>query len=96
MEEKEIIGRFTGDLKKIAELVGVEAAIKIGMYFRGTYIYIGSRPNVLREIRDSKIRKDYDRGLSVKRLSIKYGLTERYIKKILCGEDPVSFDDIEG
>ena len=87
--EREMTRKFPGDLRRIAEVAGVEAAIKIGMSFKGTNLYIGARVEMIRELRDSKIREEFDRGISVKRLSIKYKLSERQIRKVLCGVDDI-------
>ncbi|MDP2168268.1 MAG: Mor transcription activator family protein [Thermodesulfovibrionales bacterium] len=82
-KEAEIISMLPGDLKRIAEVVGIEATVKIGRFFRGTRLYIGDIGFLARELRDLKIRQDFDSGLNSRRLSIKYSLSERYIRKIL-------------
>jgi len=72
-----------GDLKRIAEVAGLEAAIRIGMAFRGTYLYIHTLDSLKRLIRDEEIRRGYARGEKVRELSKRFGLAERTIKKIL-------------
>lgn len=78
-----LIDKLPGDLKRIAELTGIEASIKIAREFKGTCLYISSIDNFMREIRDLRIRQDFDRGIAIKRLAIKYSLTERWIRNIL-------------
>lgn len=87
MNNSDIINQLPGDLKRIAEVVGVDVAIRIAKEFRGTYLYIHSLDDLLREIRDKKIREEYTAGKKVRELAIKYGLTERWIWNIL-GVEP--------
>lgn len=72
-----------GDLQRIAEVAGTEAALKIAREFRGTTLYI---PDVFRQLRDEAIRRHYDGGVSVKRLAIEHRLTERWVWRILKGD----------
>lgn len=79
-----IIKRMSGDLRRIAEVAGVEAAIKIGRAFRGTYLYIRGVDDFVRTVRDTEIREFHSAGTGVRRLSHRYRLTERQIRNILC------------
>lgn len=72
-----------GDVGRIAQIAGLEAALKIAVAFRGTTIYINSLDPLFREARNARIRKDYDGGTPTRRLAIKYGLTIRGVRKIL-------------
>lgn len=81
----DFIEELGGDLRRIAEIVGLEAAIKIGRAFRGTYLYIRGVDGLLRLIRDMNIRRDYDDGIDIRRLSRRYTLSERQIRNILGG-----------
>lgn len=69
-----------GDLGRIAEIAGLQAALSIAREFRGTTIYV---PDILRRPRDDSIRQEYDKGAPVRRIALKYGLTERCVRKIL-------------
>lgn len=69
-----------GDLQRIAEIAGVEAALKIAREFRGTHLYI---PDVFKKVRDEEIRKEYDGGLSARSLAIKHRIAERTVWDIL-------------
>lgn len=72
-----------GDLRRIAEVAGLEAALRIARAFRGTYLYVPGLDEFEKQLRDERIRKDYDQGKSVRKLSLQYGVTERAIWKIL-------------
>ena len=82
-----IIEQLPGDIRKIAEVVGVEPALKLAKAFRGTYLYIHNLDDILREIRNKEIRKSYNKGRKVRDLAIKHRLTERQILNIL-GTEP--------
>lgn len=77
-----------GDLGKIAEVAGLEAAVKIGRAFRGTYLYIHGLDHLRRRLRDEEIRHSYEKGAKVRHLSLRFGLTERQVRRIL-GESPM-------
>lgn len=81
--EDELIGSLSGDLRRIAEVAGLEAAVKIASAFRGTHLYVPGLDEHMRRARDESIRADYDDGVSIRRLSAKYWLTQRGIRKIL-------------
>lgn len=72
-----------GDLRRIAEVAGLEAAVKIGRAFRGTYLYIHGLDQLQRLLRDEEIRRAYEMGVGIKNLSVRHSLSERQIKRIL-------------
>lgn len=79
-----IIERLPGDLRVLAEICGIEAALKIADRFQGTYIYIPRLDGLKREIRDQAIRDEYDKGeTTAKALALKYDLSIRRIFDIL-------------
>ena len=78
-----IIEQLPGDIRRIAEVIGVEAALKIAKAFRGTRLYIHTTDEFLREIRDKKIREEYSNRSKVRELAIRYELTERQIWNVL-------------
>lgn len=82
-KEAELIGKLSGDLRAIAEVVGLDAALSIGRHFKGSNIYIGRAKNLERVKRDAQIREEFDSGKPARRIALKYGLTERYVWKIL-------------
>jgi Mor family transcriptional regulator len=72
-----------GELKDIADVIGVAATIKLAKAFRGCRIYICNIDPIIRKQRNSKICKAYDQGEKVIKLARKYGLSTRHIEKIL-------------
>lgn len=82
------LDELTGDLRMLAELVGVRKALEISELFGGTTAcFFGHRRYLIR-FRDKKIRAEYDSGgITVAELARKYNLTERYLYMIL-GKQP--------
>jgi Mor family transcriptional regulator len=83
-----LIASLPGDLRRIAEVAGVEAAVRIAREFKGTYVYIPRLSELIRQARDLRIRADYDRGIPVRRIALKHGLTQRGVRKILNRPSP--------
>jgi Mor family transcriptional regulator len=81
----EVLRQLPGDLRRVAEVLGLEAAVKLSKAFRGTYLYVHGLSNLRRLVRDEEIRRAYDQGVKVKALALRYGLTERHIRRILSG-----------
>lgn len=77
------IEEMSGDLRLLAELVGVATALKIAQVFGGTMLRIAKGDKWLRRQRDRCIRRDYDAGISATELARKYHLSERQIWNIL-------------
>jgi Mor family transcriptional regulator len=77
------ITALMGDLRRIAESIGVEAALRLSRDFGGTALFIPKLRRLHLEERDRQIRKDYDAGIKPRRLSMKYNLSERQIWSIL-------------
>jgi len=90
MKDNKIIEQLPGDIRRIAEVIGVEPALELAKAFRGTYLYIHNLDDLMREIRNKRIRDEYEKDKSprkVSRLAIKHRLTERQIWNIL-GNEP--------
>jgi len=86
--DAEIIEHLPGDLKDLAELVGVEAALLIAERYAGTYIKIPKCDGLRRDVRNKRIRADYDTGrYTLRSLALKYKLTDRQITNILSAVD---------
>jgi hypothetical protein len=79
-DEREFIEALPGDLKRIADLAGLDAAIKIAREFRGTTLYI---PDIVTQFRDEAIKYAYDNGDTVRKLAMKHRITERTVWRIL-------------
>lgn len=87
--EKEFMKRLPCDIRRIAEVIGVELALKLAKEFRGTYLYMGNIDSLERGLRDLRVRKDSNGGVSIRNLAMKYRLSERQIKNILYRKIPV-------
>jgi Mor family transcriptional regulator len=81
--DENILGMLHGDLKRIAEVAGLEAAVRIAQTFGGTFIYVPGLDDMMRRARDAMIKKDYDGGMSARKLARKHRLTERQIWNIV-------------
>jgi Mor family transcriptional regulator len=72
-----------GDLRRIAEVIGLKGAVRIALAFRGSRLYVPALDDLQRRVRDQCIREDSDRGISARKLSIRYGVSVRTIWAIL-------------
>lgn len=82
--DQKILDKLPGDLRRIAELAGVENALRIAREFGGAYIYIPKLDHLYREVRDASIREEFDSNKkSVRELARQHNLTERQIYSIL-------------
>jgi Mor family transcriptional regulator len=85
-----IMGKLSGDFKKMAELVGIENALKISKVFGGFVVAIPKLGFILREERNKEIRNAYDQGgESVRTLAGKHNLTMRQIQNILSEKERI-------
>ncbi len=81
------MGLTLGDLREeqrqIAEIIGVEAYLKLTRVFGGTTIYIAKAEEIIKRAdRDRQIREEFD-GSNYAQLAVKYGLTEVWIRNIV-------------
>lgn len=83
MNENKILEKLPCDIRRIAEIAGIDAALKIAKEFGGAYLYIPKLDGLYREIRDASIREEYDNGKPVRELARKHDLTDRQIYNIL-------------
>lgn len=82
------IDELKGDLRMLAETVGVRQALQISELFDGTPARLYGHRRWLLKWRDRQIRADYDKGgISVVDLARKYGVSERHVYNIL-GQEP--------
>ncbi len=65
--------------RELADLIGVENALRIAAYYAGRTVYF---PYVDRLIRNEIIRQEY-KGYNVKELAERYRLSERQIRNIV-------------
>lgn len=82
------IDELKGDLRMLAELVGVRLSLQISELFDGTPARLYGHRRWLVNWRDRQIRAEYDRGgISVVDLARKFGISERHAYNIL-GQEP--------
>ncbi len=82
------IDELNGDLRMLAEKVGVRTALEISELFNGTTACFFGHKRHLNRWRDKQLRARYDRGgISVTELARKYNLSERHVYTIL-GQQP--------
>lgn len=70
------------EYQETAEVIGVEAFLKLCYHYGGSNLYIPKQDRVTRHIRDSKIKKEF-KGGNYKELARKFGLSESHIRKIV-------------
>lgn len=83
MSEQKILEKLPCDIRRIAEIAGIDATLKIAKEYGGAYLYIPKLDGLYREVRDASIREEYDNGKSVRELARKHNLTDRQIYNIL-------------
>ncbi len=82
------VHELSGDLRMLAEKVGVRQALEISELFDGTPARLYGHRRWLVVWRDRQMRADYDQGgVSVVDLARKYGISERHAYNIL-GQEP--------
>jgi Mor family transcriptional regulator len=69
-------------LQMIAEILSIEAALKLSKSFGGMRIYIPKIEGLLRSNRDDQIRKEFN-GANHRELAQKYKLSETQIRTIV-------------
>lgn len=69
--------------KTIAEEIGIENTVKLAGMYQGTPVYFPKFDNVISDIRNKKIRTEYNNGATYKELALKYGITERWVYEIV-------------
>ncbi len=82
MDLKKIKGEYLNSAySELANLIGIDAVLKIHATYRGQQIFF---PVDLfsKDFIKKQIIEEYD-GYNVKQLALKYGYTEKWIRKIL-------------
>lgn len=73
---------LNGNARELAELIGLEAFIRLVDVYGGTSsLYIPKAEQLVLPVRDEMIRREFD-GNNSYVLARKWGLTERYIREI--------------
>lgn len=81
--EETLLRYMHGDLRRIAEIAGVEAAVRISLALGGNVVYVPALGELHKLARDERIRKEFRSGRTARALSRRFGLTERSIWRIL-------------
>ncbi|EJU21181.1 Mor transcription activator family protein [Peptoanaerobacter stomatis] len=68
--------------RAIAEIIGIKAYISLVKNYGGTSIYILKEDSLVKDIRDNKIREEFNGGNYVY-LAKKYNLSDRTIRDII-------------
>jgi Mor family transcriptional regulator len=66
----------------VAEIVGVEGALRLAKHLGGLYFYYPRLDSLLRDKRDAQIRAEFT-GCNHRDLARKYALTESWIREIV-------------
>jgi Mor family transcriptional regulator len=86
-ENNAVLDKLPGDLRRVAELIGLPHAMLLVEHFGGGYIIVPKCDEIKKEIRDNEIRALYDAGgVTIRDLAYKYELTTRTINTVL-GKD---------
>lgn len=68
--------------KEIAEIIGIGNLLKLAKAYGGESLYINKFDEIIKTRRDKNIKTEYNR-YNIKKLAIKYNLTEKRIKQIV-------------
>ena len=74
MEEKDV-------LEELSDIVGPDAAKQLADHYAGSSLYIPKSIGIKKKHRE--IREAFANGASYRKLAMHYGLTERYIRRIV-------------
>lgn len=70
-------------VQDLLECLDPESIYKLMMTYGGETIFIPKIDKVLKMERNEKIKSDFNAGLSQRQLVKKYGITARYLRKLL-------------
>lgn len=69
-------------MAELAELVGIEAMMKIVETYSGSALYIPKTESVLAAIRDRHIREEFD-GTNGHKLAIRYNVSDSWVLRVV-------------
>ncbi len=67
---------------ELAEIVGIEAAMKIVEVYSGSVIYLPKMESVLATVRDRHIREEFD-GTNGHKLAIRYNVSDSWVLRVV-------------
>lgn len=68
--------------RELAEVIGIEALVKLSEYYGGTQRYIPQMFELSKELIFRKISEEYNGG-NLQRLAVKYGVSESTVYRIV-------------
>ena len=68
--------------RQIAEGIGIENLLELATLVGGTTFYVQQKKQILRPLRDKKIREEYN-GFNAIELSKKYDVSERWVRQLV-------------
>ncbi|GMQ61184.1 MULTISPECIES: Mor transcription activator family protein [Vallitalea] len=68
--------------KELAEIIGLDNLLELCKIYGGDSIYVNKLDELLKVVRDRKIKKEYNR-YNLKEVAKKYNLTTKRIKQIV-------------
>ena len=71
----------------LAELIGIEAMMKIVEMYSGSVLYIPKMESVLASIRDRHIREEFD-GTNGHKLAIRYNVSDSWVLRVVNEKQP--------
>lgn len=81
--DEPLLKYLPGELRRIADVVGLEGAVKIAAVFGGNVLYVPALEELQRLARDETIRRQFRGGVIARILAERFGLTERSIWRVL-------------
>lgn len=69
--------------RKIADVIGIDAAVKLCAMFGGECLYVPMMETVRLEARRNLIREEFAQGIKPKVLARRYGLSERTVQRYI-------------
>ena len=80
--DESLLRYMPGELRRIADVVGLESAVKIAAVFGGNVLYVPALEELQRLARDENIRRQFRCGATARTLAERFGLSERSIWRI--------------
>lgn len=69
--------------QKFAQVIGVEATIRLCEAFAGEQIYIPKNDALKKTVRNREVKRLYTRGWTVKQIARKYGVSESWVHELV-------------
>lgn len=78
------IDQLDGDSLDLAEVIGMDAFLKlVAVYGGSNCLYVPRLLTLRTNARNQEMRKEYEAGATPKALARKYHLTERYVRDVV-------------